>query len=312
MSQASHREIREIWKEPFDLRVAYLRPCLMSILPSLSVLLTYSTIPTTLRYQHVQAIDKRREVAEARTSVIDVLHSARNKPPHAELYCLTLSGHPAVRGFEFAVAPVLFDISIFQVQLSDPKTVKRTPSQERAFRKIRQLPPLEQKAALIEHADDLPYLRECDGYIYLTAQLPEDVVRGQQPKEIEAELMVKWGETRRLTGRQEDYRRCEAGRTQMWIEAVHVERRSLIERLIHLELAARGYRRVIFVNPCGCGHRHREYVYMGGRSLADIESIMRGCLKEAGESNAQIISIAKLCAPADEGLRMLEDDVVVG
>ncbi|KAK7043367.1 hypothetical protein R3P38DRAFT_3177663 [Favolaschia claudopus] len=152
----------------------------------------------------------------------------------------------------------------------------------------RRLPPLEQKRALVEHAADLPYSREGDGYLYLTAQVPDDVARGQRPKAIQAELMVKWGETRRLTGRQEDYRRCEAGRTQMWIEAVRVERRLLVERLIHLELAARGYRRVIFMNPCGCGHRHREYVYLGGGSLTDMESIMRGCLREAGEPDAQI------------------------
>ncbi|KAK7000444.1 hypothetical protein R3P38DRAFT_2797684 [Favolaschia claudopus] len=180
---------------------------------------------------------------------------------------------------------------------------RRTREEQRAFTNIRRLPPSEQKRILIKHKDDLPYLREGGGYIYLTAQLPGDVVQGQRRKEIETELIVKWGETSRLTGRQEDYRRCEAGRVQMWIEAVHVERRLLVERLIHLELTARGYIRVIFVNPCGCGHRHREYVYLGAGSFADMESVMRQCLRER--------CVAKIYAPADEGLHMLGNDAEI-
>ncbi|KAK7046216.1 hypothetical protein R3P38DRAFT_2765087 [Favolaschia claudopus] len=63
------------------------------------------------------------------------------------------------------------------------------------------------------------------------------------------------------------------------------------ERVIHLELSARGFRRVKFVDPCGCGHRHREYVYLGEGSLSDMENIMRQCLREVGEPDAQIFGM---------------------
>ncbi|KAK7031899.1 hypothetical protein R3P38DRAFT_2774368 [Favolaschia claudopus] len=226
-------------------------------------------------------------VATALEAEAPTLH----RPPRTEFSGIvqTSSGIQQVRNHKQARAPsVVHIVRRANMARRSKNGSKRTPSQERAFRQIRRLPPSEQKQALIEHKDNLPYLREGEGYIYLTAQLPGDVVQGQRRNEIEAELIVKWGETSRLTGRQEDYHKCEAGRVQMWIEAVHLGRRLLVERLIHLELSTRGYRRVIFVNPCGCGHRHREYVYLGRGSLADMESIMRGCLREAGEPDAQI------------------------
>ncbi|KAK7031893.1 hypothetical protein R3P38DRAFT_2774361 [Favolaschia claudopus] len=185
------------------------------------------------------------------------------------------------------------------------KMPKRAPSLERAFRRIRCLGPRQQQRALVKHKHDLPYLREGEGYIYWTAQLPAKVVHGQKLQQIQAELIMKWGESTRLTGRQEDYRRCETGRIQMWIGAVHVERRLL---------TARGYRRVRFVDPCGCGRRHREYVYMGSGSFADMESVMRQCLREGdfGVTANPSVSTGKPCVPADEGPHMLEDDTAVG
>ncbi|KAK7000450.1 hypothetical protein R3P38DRAFT_2797690 [Favolaschia claudopus] len=137
----------------------------------------------------------------------------------------------------------------------------------------RYLGPKQQKRALIKHKHDLPYLREGEGYIYWTAQLPDEV---------------------------------------MWIGAVQVERRLLVERVIHLELAARGFQRVKFVDPCACGHRHREYVYLGEGSLSDMENIMRQCLREVGEPDAQIVCVAKLYAPADEEPHMLGNDADIG
>ncbi|KAJ6491083.1 hypothetical protein C8R45DRAFT_928906 [Mycena sanguinolenta] len=153
---------------------------------------------------------------------------------------------------------------------SSPMVRKRTQQGARGSTKIARA---RRSVSWFEIDPHVRFLNEGPGAVYFTVHQRDG---GE---------LIKWGQSTDVPCRQLDYDACEDdGGTQMWVVAFEVEHRLIAERVIHLRLLQKGYKRVRFYEPCSCGHRHREYHYMRpDGSLEDFETIARECLEELGK-----------------------------
>ncbi|KAJ6461912.1 hypothetical protein C8R47DRAFT_1080429 [Mycena vitilis] len=152
----------------------------------------------------------------------------------------------------------------------------------------------EQIAALLANQHARLYRKEGPGKLYLNARVPDDAVYKLRTHQLGhaglkgvAKLDVKVGHTNSITRRCCEYEACDRGQTTVWAWTYDVPRRYLAERIVHLELARAGARKVIRRCP-GCGINHREYVLFSSLgSLAHVDRIVRRVLGWLGLSRVR-------------------------
>ncbi|KAJ6487071.1 hypothetical protein C8R47DRAFT_1072162 [Mycena vitilis] len=152
----------------------------------------------------------------------------------------------------------------------------------------------EQIAALLSKQHARLYRKEGPGKLYLNARVPDDAIYNLRTNQLGpagfkgvAKLDAKVGHTNSITRRCCEYEACDRGQTTVWAWTYDVPRRYLAERLVHLELARAGARKVTRRCP-GCGVYHREFVaFFSVRSLAHVDRIVRKVLGWLGLSRVR-------------------------
>ncbi|KAJ7637372.1 hypothetical protein DFH06DRAFT_1336037 [Mycena polygramma] len=147
---------------------------------------------------------------------------------------------------------------------------------------IRRLPTIDdQIAVLLAKRHSRLYKNEGRGKLYVNARVPEDAIDelhagNLKPAEFKtvAKLGAKVGHTNAIERRCCQYEACDRGQTHVWAWTYDVPRRYLAERLVHLEIARAGGRKVITRCP-GCGVYHREFVaFLSIGSFTHIDRIV--------------------------------------
>ncbi|KAJ7675881.1 hypothetical protein DFH06DRAFT_1122665 [Mycena polygramma] len=157
----------------------------------------------------------------------------------------------------------------------------------------RRLPTCEdQIAALLAKRHSRLYKNEARGKLYVTGRAPDDAIDDLRednltPVQFKSAANAKVGHTKDIERRRCEYKGCDRDQTHVWAWTYDVPRRYLAERLVHLEIARAGGRKVITKCP-GCSVYHREFVsFASVGGFANVDRIVRKVLGWLGLSGVR-------------------------